>query len=141
MRRGIGFGPIPFVVFRRERYEVSERTNKRKIGENYEKVAGEYLKSQGYEIIEYNFYTRGGEIDIIAKHKGYFVFVEVKYRKNDKKGNPLEAISMQKQRSISKCAAYYLKKHNLYDVPVRFDVVGILGEEIQLIQNAFDFVA
>lgn len=122
------------------RQEWENMKNKRTIGYEYEKQAGEYLQSQGYEIIEYNFYSRHGEIDIIAKHEGYLVFVEVKYRENERSGHPLEAVSEQKQRIISKCAFYYLKKHGLCDVPVRFDVVGILGDEIQVIQNAFDFV-
>ena len=114
--------------------------NKRTIGSNYEKIAGEYLERQGYQIVEYNFYSRYGEIDIIAKHQGYLVFVEVKYRKNDKSGHPFEAVSVSKQRTISKCAFYYMQKNKLHDVPVRFDVVAILGEEIQVIQNAFDFI-
>lgn len=114
--------------------------HKREVGANYEKIAGEHLILQGYEIIEYNFYSRVGEIDIVAKHNGYLVFVEVKYRENAGKGHPLEAITLKKQRSISKCAFYYMQKNKLHDVPIRFDVVGILGEEIQVIQNAFEFV-
>lgn len=114
--------------------------NKRSIGADYERKAGEYLKTQGYEIVEYNFYSRSGEIDIIARHNEYLVFVEVKYRKNDKKGNPLEAVSKTKQRTLSKCALFYMKKHGLEYMPVRFDVVGILKDHIQVVQNAFDFV-
>lgn len=114
--------------------------NKRTIGANYEKIAGEYLKTLGYDIVEYNFYSRSGEIDIIAKHEEYLVFIEVKYRDSEKKGHPLEAVSVSKQRTISKCAAYYLKKNHMCNVPVRFDVVGILGDKIQVIQNAFDYV-
>lgn len=114
--------------------------NKRTIGNHYEKRAGEYLKTLGYEIMEYNFYSRNGEVDIIATHNGYYVFIEVKYRENEKSGHPLEAVSVSKQRTISKCAFYYLQRHGLQDVPVRFDVVGILGDEIKVIQNAFDFV-
>ena len=114
--------------------------NKRVIGSNYEKIAGQYLEQQGYQIIEYNFHSRYGEIDIIAKHQGYLVFVEVKYRENDKSGHPLEAVSVSKQRTISKCAFYYLQKHKMQEESVRFDVVGILGDKIQVIQNAFDFV-
>lgn len=114
--------------------------NKRKIGANYEKIAGEYLQTKGYEIIEYNFYSRFGEIDIVAKQNGYYVFVEVKYRENKEKGHPLEAVSVNKQRTISKSAAYYLKKKHLCEQPVRFDVVGILGEEVILIKNAFDYI-
>lgn len=114
--------------------------NKRKVGACYEQIAGEFLTKLGYEILEYNFHSHVGEIDIVALHDGYLVFAEVKYRKDTKKGNPFEAISMQKQKRISKCALYYIKKHKLQNKPVRFDVVGILDKEIQVISNAFDFV-
>lgn len=113
--------------------------NKRKIGADHEKMVGEYLKRQGYEIIEYNFYSRAGEIDLIAKEGPYLVFVEVKYRKSDRSGHPFEAISKMKQRTISKCALYYLQKKGMTEVPVRFDVVGVLGEQIELVKNAFEF--
>lgn len=116
------------------------KQNKRTIGTEHERIAGTYLEQQGYEILSYNFYTRVGEIDIIAKHKEYLVFVEVKYRKNASSGHPLEAVSIQKQKKISKCAMYYMKAQGVEYMPVRFDVVGILGEEITLIQNAFEFV-
>ena len=114
--------------------------NKRNIGNEYERIAGKYLEKHGYQIIEYNFYSRHGEIDIIAKHEGYLVFVEVKYRRDDSAGSPLDAITVQKQRTISKCAMYYMKKNYLNDVPVRFDVVGIVGDEVTLVKNAFDSI-
>lgn len=114
--------------------------NKRAVGAKYEQVAGKHLESLGYEIIEYNFHSRNGEIDIIAKQHGYIVFVEVKYRENSDKGHPLEAVSVTKQKNICKSAAYYLKTHGLYDMSVRFDVVSILKEEVNVIQNAFDFI-
>lgn len=114
--------------------------NKRNIGANYERIAGNYLEHLGYEILEYNFYCRTGELDIVARNGNYLVFVEVKFRKNMAKGHPFEAVSLQKQKAISKCALFYMKKRGLLDMPVRFDVVGILGDEIQVIQNAFEFV-
>ncbi len=113
--------------------------NKRNIGSVYEKLAGVYLEERGYKILEYNMRCHAGEVDIIAKEGEYLVFVEVKYRANLGCGEPLEAISIMKQKTISKCALFYLKKHRLWDVPVRFDVVGILNEEITLIKNAFEF--
>ena len=114
--------------------------NKRSIGVAYEQKAAVYLESKGYEILAFNFRCRNGEVDIVAKDGEYLVFVEVKYRDNARAGYPLEAISLQKQRTISKCAMYYMAKYGLDNFPVRFDVVGILKNEIQLVQNAFDFV-
>ena len=62
------------------------------MGTAYEKMAGEYLKTQGYEILQYNFRCRMGEIDIIAKDHGYLVFIEVKYRRDKSCGHPAEAV-------------------------------------------------
>ena len=114
--------------------------NKRTTGAAYEKIAAAHLISKGYEILEFNFRCRAGEIDIIAKDGEYIVFVEVKYRASLRNGSPLEAVSIQKQKTISKCAMYYLMKKGFIDVPVRFDVVGILGKEKEHIINAFDFI-
>ena len=66
--------------------------NKRQTGAKYEQAAGFYLEQQGYEIIEYNYRCRFGEIDIIAKDGSYLVFCEVKYRSCKGKGSPLEAV-------------------------------------------------
>ena len=117
-----------------------KRLNKRKIGTNFERQAGKYLEDIGYEILTYNFRNRLGEVDIVAKHEGYLVFVEVKYRANRGMGDPLEAVTISKQKTICKMAMCYMKKEKLMDVPVRFDVVGITGEEFQVIQNAFEFI-
>ena len=57
---------------------VKRKYNKRRVGAEYEKLAGEYLKSCGYEILEYNFRCRAGEVDIIARDREYLVFCEVK---------------------------------------------------------------
>ena len=114
--------------------------NKRTTGAAYEKIAAAHLISKGYQILEYNFRCKSGEIDLIARDGEYLVFVEVKYRSNNRKGHPLEAVSLKKQKTICKCALYYMMKHQLMHVPVRFDVVGISGEEKEHIVNAFDFI-
>lgn len=112
--------------------------NKRAVGTLYEKQACEYLKNKGYKILICNYRCKCGEIDIIAEDGAYLVFCEVKYRKTGKKGNPLEAVTLSKQRTISKCAMMYMLSHGLTEVPCRFDVVGILGDEITLLKNAFE---
>ena len=114
--------------------------NKRQIGTDYERLAGEYIKEQGYEILEYNFRCRMGEIDIIARDCEYLVFVEVKYRSSSRTGSPLEAVDARKQRIISKVASYYCLTHGYGEgQPCRFDVVAIKGEEYTLIKNAFEY--
>lgn len=112
--------------------------NKRALGAAKEALAEAYLRGQGYEILERNFYSRMGEIDLIAREDGYLVFLEVKYRKSSMSGHPAEAVTYRKQQKIYAAARYYLYKKGFpTDMPCRFDVVAIQGEEITLIKNAF----
>lgn len=114
--------------------------NRRAVGAEYERQAGVYLKRLGYELLEYNYRCKKGEIDIVARDGEYLVFCEVKYRSSLKKGYPLEAVNMKKQRILSQCAMYYLMQKGLADVSCRFDVISIAGREITLIKNAFDCI-
>ena len=122
---------------------AEEKKNKRQTGAYYEQAAGRYLEQLGYEILEYNYRCRSGEIDIIAKDGAYVVFCEVKYRADSRKGDPLEAVDARKQNVIFRCAMYYLAEHHLNDVPCRFDVIGIQGPDgsedakVTYIKNAF----
>lgn len=112
--------------------------NNRAIGTNYEQKAAEYLKSQGYLILEQNFRCKIGEIDIIAQSDGYLCFIEVKYRSGTNKGYPAEAITPNKIRKITRTAQFYMLLHKIYEnTPCRFDAVVILKEDISLIKNAF----
>lgn len=113
-------------------------TNKRQTGTSYEIKAEEYLIQKGYKILERNFRNRGGEIDIIAKDGEYFCFVEVKYRRTNDYGSPLEAVNYHKQNQIRKVANYYLMKNKLSEwTPCRFDVIAFVGDEMTHIENAF----
>ena len=103
-----------------------------------EKLALKYLKKQKYKILEKNFRCALGEIDIVAKDGGFLVFVEVKTRSSNAFGEPMEAVDFYKQRKLSKLAVYYQKLKRKLDVPVRFDVVDIVGEQITLIKSAFE---
>lgn len=111
--------------------------NKRKTGTTYEQAAGYYLEQHGYEILEYNYRSRVGEIDLIAKDGVYLVFCEVKYRRDGQKGNPLEAVDCRKQYRIIRCAQYYMMANKVGDIPCRYDVIGIEGNHMTLIKNAF----
>lgn len=116
------------------------KQNNRLRGSEAEALACSYLEKRNYKILEKNFRCRSGEIDLIAFHESYIVFIEVKYRKNYKCGHPREAVNYYKQKNITKVASYYLLINEAYDKNCRFDVVEITGETINLIQNAFSAV-
>ena len=111
----------------------------RKLGGRKEHMAGSYLEEKGCAVLEYNYRTRYAEIDLICKDGPVYVFVEVKYRKDDNEGHPLEAVTPAKQRKIKQAALYYLMEKNLSPdlTEMRFDVIGILDEELIHIEGAF----
>ena len=99
--------------------------NKKKFGNIGEEISSKYLKQIGYEIIERNFCCRQGEIDIIAKDKNEYVFIEVKTRSSMFFGKPKESVNYYKQRHILKSTKYYLHIHKLDNCFIRFDVIEI----------------
>ena len=112
------------------------------LGRKGEEFAAQYLMKSGYCIVEKNFRVRSGEIDIIANDGEYLVFVEVKTRSSLRFGTPATAVTYHKQQQIIKTALVYMSQHNLHDLPVRFDVVGVMMEKdkaprAELIRNAF----
>lgn len=110
--------------------------NKRFKGTKKEEQAAEYLKTQGYRIIERNFYTRNGEIDIIAEENGYLVFVEVRYKKASSRILPRETINGKKAFHLINASKVYLISHGFGEnTPVRYDFIGIHGNEILLLKN------
>lgn len=114
--------------------------NKRSVGQEQESRTAAALERSGYQIVRRNYRCRAGEIDLIARHRGYLVFVEVKYRKNGKKGQPEEAVNLRKQRQISKVAAWYLAEQGLdMYTPCRFDVAAVSPETIRIYENAFPY--
>lgn len=100
-------------------------------------IACQYIKRKGYKILKTNYSTAVGEIDIIAADNQYIVFIEVKYRNNITKGYPREAVGKSKQNKIKKTALYYIVENDLNNNDFRFDVIEILGNNIEHIENAF----
>lgn len=112
--------------------------NKNK-GFEYEKIAERYLQYNGYKILEVNFISKFGEIDIIAKKNGRLHFIEVKGRLDTEHGYPREAVTFTKQKKLINAAKYYFMLHGKDDYPCQFDVIEIILErkEINHIENAF----
>ncbi len=115
--------------------------NNRASGDLGEEIACRYLARKGYEILESNYRTRRGELDLISRQDHTLVIVEVKLRRGTAYGTPLEAVTPRKQRAIRLMAEEYLAERAPDFQSLRFDVVGILlrGErtEITHIQDAF----
>ena len=113
----------------------------RDLGKTGEEVAAEYLKKDGYKILEKNFRCRSGEIDIIAKKDSVVAFIEVKTRKSTLYGEPEESIDFLKVKRIRKSANYFICFKNLGDFDFSFDVISIKlvsGKfKIKHIRNAF----
>lgn len=104
---------------------------KRELGRQGEELAVSYLKKKGYRILDQNYYTRYGELDIVCRKANQLVFVEVKTRRNTSYGSPEEAITPRKIQHLKRAAAVYLESVNPSFHEVRFDVIAIILEEGQ----------
>jgi putative endonuclease len=114
----------------------------RKSGAYWEKIAESFLRTQGLKLLQRNFSSRFGEIDLIMEDDQTLVFVEVKYRRKDHHGSGAEAVTFHKQGRISRTAAWYLAKNpHRAECVCRFDVISIDPKErdqgINWIKSAF----
>lgn len=110
--------------------------NKREIGRKGELIAEKEMIYNNYEILEKNYYSPYGEIDIIAKKDGVIIFVEVKYRKNKKYGYGEEAVTKIKQKHMYYTAMDYINKKKLANLDYRFDIIAINKDKINWIKNS-----
>ena len=90
-----------------------------------EEIAVKYLQDKGFEVIERNFHSQQGEIDIIARDGQFLVFVEVKNYSLRSYGSPVGAVGRNKKKSIIHAAQTYLYKENIKNIYSRFDVITI----------------
>jgi len=90
-----------------------------------EDFAAAFLQGKGYKIIDRNFRSRFGEIDIVAEESRTLVFVEVKARWSQKFGSPVEAVTPQKLYKIKKTADYYALINSKTNQKMRIDVVSL----------------
>ncbi len=95
-----------------------------------EEQAADFLKRQGYRIIERNYQCKAGEVDIVAADGDFFVFVEVKSRSSTRFGEPEEAVGKEKMHHMKRVANFYMRKHRIQPdaVKFRFDIVSIIAD-------------
>jgi|TARA_B100000959_G_scaffold183119_1_gene191430 putative endonuclease len=110
-------------------------------GKQGEKVAANYLKKNGYKILDRNYHCKFGEIDIIALEGDILTFIEIKTRSSREHIPPEFAVTKHKQSKIKRSACHYLGKHCIENRDCRFDIVAITMEkgkkDIVLYKNAF----
>lgn len=106
-------------------------------GELGEDIAAKYLQKHKYKIVQRNYRSVTGEIDIIALDKNTLVFVEVKARASGFFGSPAESVTIKKQSKIAKTAQDFIHRHKIYSLETRFDVIEITDGNINHIKNAF----
>ncbi len=115
--------------------------NNRSSGDLGEDIASRYLERSGYEVVERNYRTRRGELDLVARRGDTLIIVEVKLRRGTAYGDPLEAVTPRKQQTIRLMAEEYLSERDPSFEDLRFDVVGILllagRPEISHVEDAF----
>ena len=111
-------------------------------GKQGEDLACAELCRRGYELLDRRYRTRIGEIDIVARHRGTIVFVEVKTRGSEEFGAGAAAVTGSKQRRIGQMAVDFLSRRRLTDQPCRFDVVAVSFVQgqpcVEIYENAFD---
>jgi len=116
--------------------------NSRESGAQWEKTAESFLRSHGLKLLQRNFISRFGEIDLIMEDEETVVFIEVKYRKSSQRGSGADAVTFHKQGRISRTAAWYLAKNpHRAGQYCRFDVISIQPQKgdrgISWIKSAF----
>lgn len=103
-------------------------------GQAAEELATEYLRSDGHEIIERNWKTKWCEIDIVTLKNGILHFVEVKYRRNDRSGDGLEAITRTKQKQMAFAARMWLHTHQTFSYrDVQLAAISLAGNPIKIV--------
>jgi putative endonuclease len=120
-------------------HDASDPQDPRKVqGQEAEDRAAAHLKTQGFEVLARNARYKVGEIDIVAREGETLCFVEVRSRSHPGQVHPAATVDRRKQRQIIKAAMAYCQHHRIKDTMLRFDVVAVTGQEIELIRNAFE---
>ncbi|HEY3843763.1 MAG TPA: YraN family protein [Acidimicrobiales bacterium] len=102
-----------------------------------EETAAAWYRRRGYTIVARNWHHESGEIDLLCRRGGVLVVCEVKARRTDRLGAPLEAVTRGKQHRLRRLAAAYLQTApGGYD-EIRFDVASILGSALTVVEGAF----
>jgi len=115
-------------------------TYQKKIGNFGEKIAAEFLKEQGYHLLDQQYTTRFGELDLVMVDSGSVVFVEVKTRTNEKFGLPETSITQEKLERIQNAGLLWLQAHPEINDIWRIDVIAVILDQHNAIKDIQHFI-
>jgi putative endonuclease len=114
-----------------------QRFDRRRLGADGEAVTARWYIERGYTVLDRNWRCRDGELDIVARDGDALVFCEVKTRSSDRYGTPFEAVGPAKQLRLRRLAARWLRESAPFrPEQVRFDVAGVVGRHVEVIESA-----
>jgi putative endonuclease len=100
-------------------------------------LAARWYEERGYTVLDRNWRCREGEIDLVLAHGATLVFCEVKTRSSTAYGTPAEAVTRTKQLRLRRLAMRWVDVHQVRPSTMRFDVAGVIGTDVDVIQAAF----
>lgn len=114
---------------------------RQRFGELGERIAARWLRRQGWQIVAHRFRNGRRDLDLVAERGGVVAFVEVKARRGEEFGDPVEAVTWRKQRELTRSAQVWIDRHGAPGQAYRFDVIGVLvaAERVRVrhVENAF----
>lgn len=120
---------------------LAKRLEPAPLGARGELAAARFLRRLGYRIVARNQREWRGELDLVAVDRRTVVFVEVKSRRSADTEHPAEAVTLAKQRRVSRAALSFMKRHHLLSYPARFDVVAVIWPTDQRLPQIEHFIA
>ena len=110
-------------------------------GELGERIAERWLRRRGWRVMQRRFRSGHRDIDLVVERDGLVAFVEVKARRGDRFGDPVEAVNWRKQKELGRSARVWIDRHGRSLEAYRFDVIGVLvaGSRVRIrhVENAF----
>ena len=110
---------------------------RRALGIAGEDAAAAWYEANGYEVVARNWTCRDGELDLVVRRQRVIVFCEVKTRATNVFGSPAEAVNHVKRQRLRVLAAKWLEDSPVRAREIRFDVVSVVGDDVEVIEGAF----